>query len=186
MRNRPTLLICAVAITVLAGSAAWAQTRFPDVLSDHPAAEDIIYAVNRGWFEGYPDGTFRPDHKLTSAQAATVFGRAIPDQGISRGWFATFLRAGAEALEGPAPDEACATWELRETWLNPVGCVGHRNDLPSQSGTGDTQRPGLGGSSVPHQHGLQTWLGTASPTNTPRRNPHRRFGHSGHTVSVGG
>ena len=85
---------------VIGAGVAWAQThfsRFSDVPDHHPQVSDIEYAVDQGWFQGYPDGTFRPDRKLTADQAATVIGRAFPD-GISRADLATILRDGQDSL----------------------------------------------------------------------------------------
>lgn len=45
---------------------------FPDVPPDHWAAEEIDKAVERDFFDGYPDGTFRPDEPVTRAQLAKV------------------------------------------------------------------------------------------------------------------
>ena len=39
-------------------TAVWAVAGFSDVPEDHPQAEDIQYAVDQGWFQGYPDGSF--------------------------------------------------------------------------------------------------------------------------------
>lgn len=45
---------------------------FPDVSSGHWGRKEIEDAVNRGFFSGYPDGTFGPDSNLTRAEAAKV------------------------------------------------------------------------------------------------------------------
>ena len=93
------LLTVPLVIVVVAGTAAWAAHNFTDVPDDHPQHDDIAYAAEKGWFAGYGDGTFRPDRKLTTDQAVTVFGRAFPD-GVSRADLATILRAGDETLTG--------------------------------------------------------------------------------------
>lgn len=49
------------------------QQRFTDVSSDYWAAENINRTVSKGWFEGYPDGTFHPDASISRAEAMTVF-----------------------------------------------------------------------------------------------------------------
>ena len=93
----------------------WAATKFSDLDETHPQYYDITYAVEQGWFVGYPDGTFKPDRKLTTDQAVTVFERAFPE-GVSRADLASILKAGEERLATPtttaavAPDDAwCAT-----------------------------------------------------------------------------
>ena len=97
-------------VLALSATAAWAVHTFSDVPDDHPQADDIAYAVEQGWFQGYPDGTFKPDRALATHQAVTVFGRAFPD-GVSRADLATILRAGETALTttttSAPPEEVC-------------------------------------------------------------------------------
>lgn len=67
----------AVAVAVLATGALAAASVFGDVAADHPAAAEIAAAHQIGVFQGYRDGDFRPDGKLTQAQAEKVI-RRIP------------------------------------------------------------------------------------------------------------
>ena len=83
--------------TIGIGAAAVALTDFRDVPTDHPRRTDIFYAVAQEWFEGYPDGTFRPDQVVPPHQVATVVRRALGDS-PTRGDLATFMRAGAAAI----------------------------------------------------------------------------------------
>ena len=50
---------------------------FSDVPSTHPYYDVINYAVARGWLQGYPDGTFRPDNFITRAEIITVVNRVL-------------------------------------------------------------------------------------------------------------
>ena len=75
---------------------------FDDVAESHPQNGDIAYAVEQGWFQGYPDGTFRPDRTITSTQIATVVRRAFP-AGSTRADLATFMRRGSQALNDLTP-----------------------------------------------------------------------------------
>lgn len=50
---------------------------FPDVPEDHWAARQISGAASRGWINGYPDGTFRPDDGLSRAEACTVINQML-------------------------------------------------------------------------------------------------------------
>ena len=86
-----------LALLVGAG-VAWAQGQFSDVDETHPQYDDIQFAVEQGWYVGYPDGTFKPDRLLTTDQAVTVFGRAFPD-GVSRADLATILVGGNVRLD---------------------------------------------------------------------------------------
>ena len=45
---------------------------FPDVSSSHWAYREICMTYTRGWINGYPDGTFRPDQFITRAEAAKI------------------------------------------------------------------------------------------------------------------
>ena len=50
---------------------------FTDVPSGYPYYDQINYAVARGWLEGYPDKTFRPDSYITRAEVITVVNRVL-------------------------------------------------------------------------------------------------------------
>lgn len=43
--------------------------------SDHWAAPQIRWAINKGLLKGYPDGTFKPDKPVTRAELAVVLNR---------------------------------------------------------------------------------------------------------------
>lgn len=55
--------------------------------------EAVEYTARRGWFEGFPDGSFRPEAELTSGQLVKVIERAFPD-GMTRAQAAAFLQYG--------------------------------------------------------------------------------------------
>ena len=74
-----------------------APARFPDVPATHPQNEDIAYAVEQSWFQGYPDDTFRPDQVITATQITTVLQRAFPTAS-TRAQLATFMRNGQKTL----------------------------------------------------------------------------------------
>ena len=50
---------------------------YKDVKSSHWASEYIRVAVNAGWFNGYIDGTFRPDQTITLEEACTALLRLL-------------------------------------------------------------------------------------------------------------
>ena len=84
------------------------STNFEDVAESHPQNRDIAYAVEQGWFQGYPDGAFRPDRAITSNQVATVVSRAFPI-GSTRADLATFMRQGVQALNALTPPTASSS-----------------------------------------------------------------------------
>ncbi|SMF72287.1 S-layer homology domain-containing protein [Paenibacillus uliginis N3/975] len=52
-----------------------AATKFKDVPGNHWAKDAIYSAVNKGYFKGYLDGTFRPSANITRAEFATLMSR---------------------------------------------------------------------------------------------------------------
>jgi len=71
----------AIAIRALglgdAAELSVANTKFSDVTYSHWASGYINLAADRGILTGFPDGTFKPDAKLTNAQAITILVRLI-------------------------------------------------------------------------------------------------------------
>ena len=50
---------------------------FADTPESHWAARFISLAENQGWVNGYPDGTFKPDQRITRAEAITLINRVL-------------------------------------------------------------------------------------------------------------
>lgn len=50
---------------------------FNDVPLNHRAANDIQYAVEKGWIKGDLDGTFKPDNSISRAHAAVLISRVL-------------------------------------------------------------------------------------------------------------
>ena len=51
-------------------------SNFSDIAS-HWAKDEIGVAANKGWINGYPDSTFRPDQYITRAEAMTLINRVL-------------------------------------------------------------------------------------------------------------
>lgn len=83
---------------VLSATAVWAQTRFPDVPTNHSRVADIADVASSEWFGGYQDGTFQPNRRITVSQMAKVLDRAFPD-GMTRAEFASFMVGGNRRVE---------------------------------------------------------------------------------------
>ena len=62
-------------------AGALAADAFNDVGPDYPASAEITAAHQIGVFQGYDDGTFRPDSELTRVQADRVIRRMLDWQG---------------------------------------------------------------------------------------------------------
>ena len=97
-------LIVALAMTLFVGSVSpirAAAAKFDDV-SGHWAQESIVRWTEEDVIHGYPDGTFRPNDKITRAEFATVLKN--------------LLRL-TEQAENPFPD-------LPDNWMRePVLCL---------------------------------------------------------------
>ncbi len=52
------------------------SSNFSDIAS-HWAKDEIGIAANKGWINGYPDGTFRPNQYITRAEAMTLVNRML-------------------------------------------------------------------------------------------------------------
>lgn len=53
------------------------KSQFPDVYEGYWAEGYINFAASNGYVIGYPDGTFKPDNKLTMQEAVTVLLRVL-------------------------------------------------------------------------------------------------------------
>lgn len=52
-----------------------ATSKFSDIPNNHWAVKYIDSAANKGWVNGYEDGTFKPDQTITRAETVTVVNR---------------------------------------------------------------------------------------------------------------
>lgn len=91
------------------GYTYYTQQRFRDVPPSHWAFNEIDRVVNKGWFDGYEDGTFHPDQTISRCEALTVFmnfqgisPRAVTETSFSdvsvSDWFAPYVEAGKDLL----------------------------------------------------------------------------------------
>lgn len=53
-----------------------ASPKYNDLSSSHWAYDDIAFATNEKWLNGYAGGSFRPDINITRAEVVTVINRA--------------------------------------------------------------------------------------------------------------
>ncbi len=58
-------------------AASHAATQFADVPADHWAVEYVRTLAARGLLEGYPDGEFKGDRRITRYELAAIFYRAL-------------------------------------------------------------------------------------------------------------
>ncbi len=102
MKKLTALLLALVMVLSLCLSVS-AASRFSDV-SGHWAEEYIEKWVDRGVAGGYPDGTFRPDNKITRAEVAKVLavayeldannGETVKFSDVSAdSWYASYVDA---------------------------------------------------------------------------------------------
>ena len=118
-RNRWTLLACLTAVaiaclTLIAGAqddSDW--PKFSDVSDDHQSVDGVKDAYRRGWMNGYPDGTFRPDKHMSDRQIISVIGRMFyKTGGITRGQMADLITDWYPNLKwgNPEPCEQIPGW----------------------------------------------------------------------------
>lgn len=69
-------LFALIALTVMAFALQATALAFPDV-GDHWGKDWIVYGVDNGYLNGYPDGTFKPDAPVTRAEFAAIINRAL-------------------------------------------------------------------------------------------------------------
>ena len=105
---------------------------FSDIAS-HWAKNEISAASNNGWINGYPDGTFRPDNKITRAEAMTLVNRVLKrlpeteedlhddmikwsDNSDASQWFYLAVQEATNSHYYKAKENKSEKWtELRET-----------------------------------------------------------------------
>ncbi|MCR4962969.1 MAG: S-layer homology domain-containing protein [Firmicutes bacterium] len=77
---RPDAAITRAEFTAIAarfdGKTGGPAADFPDTAT-HWAAAEIAKAAANGWINGYPDGTFRPDRRITRAEAMAFVNRML-------------------------------------------------------------------------------------------------------------
>lgn len=59
------------------GYEQYSSQQYSDVVPEHWAYASIETCSQRSWFNGYPDGTFRPNNLITREEAAKVFAVAM-------------------------------------------------------------------------------------------------------------
>ena len=82
--NRPITREEFVAIACRFAKMKTGKNIFKDVKSTRWSYKSIISAYSNGWLLGYTDGTFRPQNKITKAEAVTVINRMLNRKADSR------------------------------------------------------------------------------------------------------
>lgn len=55
------------------------ENKFNDISNDYWAKNEVNYLASKGLFNGYEDGTFRPENPITRAEVATILVRSNGD-----------------------------------------------------------------------------------------------------------
>ena len=108
------------------------SSKFTDIAS-HWAKNEIGIAANKGWINGYPDGTFRPNQYITRAEAMTLVNRVLnrlpenssdlldsmikwPDNSDASQWFYLAVQEAPNSHYYKTKENKFEKWtELRET-----------------------------------------------------------------------
>jgi len=92
------------------GSSTTYTKKYSDVPPSHWAYENIMYVSEKGWFNGYEDGRFAPNDRITRAQAMTVLVKVLDlelqdvtessyyDINVDKDWYAPYVEAGKGLL----------------------------------------------------------------------------------------
>ena len=146
-RLKPVALTAAaVAAFGLTVGAALAASAFNDVADSHPASAEITAAHQVGVFQGYGDGTFRPDGKLTRGQAELVIHRMLTWQGTDDDGNFEISRADAAVLAmsglcGLDPDRIPSCAAVSEAEVQAAYNRGYNDGLDAATPTGSTPPP---------------------------------------------
>ena len=70
-----TVSALAIGLAFASNNLASADTKFKDVSSSHWANNAIQSAVNKGYFKGYSDGSFKPNAPVTREEFAVLMAR---------------------------------------------------------------------------------------------------------------
>ena len=105
---------------------------FSDIAS-HWAKDEISAAANNGWINGYTDGTFRPNNKITRAEAMTLVNRVLKrlpetaedlhndmikwsDNSDTSAWYYLAVQEATNSHYYDLKENKCEKWsKLRET-----------------------------------------------------------------------
>ena len=108
------------------------SSKFTDIAS-HWAKDEIGIAANKGWINGYPDGTFRPNQYITRAEAMTLVNRVLnrlpenssdlldsmikwPDNSDASAWYYLAVQEATNSHYYKTKENKFEKWtELRET-----------------------------------------------------------------------
>ncbi|MCG3088276.1 S-layer homology domain-containing protein [Sporosarcina cyprini] len=69
--------------SIMAPISAEAKVKtFNDVQATHANYTEIMEMANKGIISGYPDGTFKPNQKISRKHVATLLSRAFPEKPV--------------------------------------------------------------------------------------------------------
>ncbi|UUZ84332.1 S-layer homology domain-containing protein [Paenibacillus sp. P26] len=85
---------CDAVPNTIAGAEQAASVEFTDV-SGHWAKDAVRNAVVKGYVDGYPDGSFKPDNSVSRAEFITMLSKALNEKvEVSNGeWYQPYVNA---------------------------------------------------------------------------------------------
>jgi hypothetical protein len=89
---------------------------FTDVADDHWAVKYITSAASKGWINGYPDKTFKPEAPITRAEVVTLVNRML-----ERSADKSYLSANAKTLTRSYGDVTSKHWAYLEIMEASIG-----------------------------------------------------------------
>lgn len=118
------------------GAEATSSVSLSDI-SGHWAESDIKAIVAAGYVDGYPDGSFKPDHTVTRAEFITMTAKAAGLQPVPAGdrkeWYSPYVAALVEAGIHQYKDFASGDWNTPITRLEMARLAVRASDKSLQS-----------------------------------------------------
>ncbi|MGF9913462.1 S-layer homology domain-containing protein [Paenibacillus ehimensis] len=106
-------------------------------ISGHWAESDIKAIVAAGYVDGYPDGSFKPDHTVTRAEFITMTAKAAGLKPVPAGgnkeWYAPYVAALVEAGIHQYKDFSSGDWNTPITRLEMARLAVRASDKSLQS-----------------------------------------------------
>jgi hypothetical protein len=106
MLMKKTSLITTLALSIFASSHVYASDLID--IQDHWATNSIHVATSKGYVDGYPDGSFKPDNNVSRAEFITMLSKATGNKGKDgEQWYTPYvagLKAKKVLFEGEMDD----------------------------------------------------------------------------------
>lgn len=84
MKKLTSVVLFVFFLSIIAPTTGQAASGFKDVSTSYTFYDEVLYLSGEKVISGFPDGSFKPNNKVTRAQAAIMLGRALDLKGEPR------------------------------------------------------------------------------------------------------